>query len=76
MYEVVVASKQIQEIPMLMPKNVELWNLSPEEQAQIRQAFSAGELYVRRDTADGERLQVVRLWPDPHSPARITLFLK
>ena len=67
MHELVVQSKQIQEIPMLMPKNVELWNLAPAEQLKIREAFSQGELYVRK---------VVKLWPDPHNPARITLFLK
>ena len=76
MYELVVQSKQIQEIPMLMPKNVELWNLAPAEQMKIREAFSQGELYVRKDSPEGERLPVVKLWPDPHNPARITLFLK
>lgn len=61
---------------MLMPKNVELWNLTADEAMQIRQAASEGELYVRIDSPEGERLQVVRLWPDPHTPTRMTLFLK
>lgn len=76
MYEVVVDSKQVQEIPMLMPKNVELWNLSMEESMRIRQAAAQAALYVRLDSPEGQQLQVVRLWADPHNPARITLFLK
>lgn len=76
MYEVVVDAKRVQEIPMLMPKNVELFNLPQAEAARIRQEFTQGELYVRLDTPEGQRLQVVKIWPDPHTSARITLFLK
>lgn len=75
MHEVVVKGAQIQEIPLLMPKNVELFPLSMEEAMAIRQAAATGELYVRVDTADGEQLRVTKIWPDPHDPRRCTLFL-
>ncbi len=75
MHEVIVKRAQIQEIPLLMPKNVELYPLSPEESLQIRQAAAAGQLLVRVDSPEGEQLRVTRVWPDPHDSRRITLFL-
>lgn len=76
MYEIVVKQTQIQPaIPLMMPKNVELFPVSPEEGLQIRQAGAEGALFVRVDTPDGQQLRVTRIWPDPHDPRRITLFL-
>jgi hypothetical protein len=76
MHEIVVPRDQIQKaIPLMMPKNVELFPVSPEDGQQIWQAAQAGALFVRVDTADGEQLRVTRIWPDPHDPRRITLFL-
>ncbi|HWI50714.1 MAG TPA: hypothetical protein VNT01_01065 [Symbiobacteriaceae bacterium] len=76
MYELVVKQAQIQKaIPFMMPKNVELFPLSQEEVLQIHRAAAAGELFVRVDTPEGEQVRVTRIWPDPHDPRRITLFL-
>jgi hypothetical protein len=76
MHEIVVKQTQIQKaIPLMMPKNVELYPVSPEDGLQIRQAAAAGALFVRVDTPEGEQLRVTRIWPDPHDSRRITLFL-
>jgi|GEM_PF-4064616 len=76
MYEVVVKQTQIQQaIPFMMPKNVELFPVSPEEALRIGQAAAIGELFVRVDSPEGEQLRVTRIWPDPHDPRRVTLFL-
>lgn len=74
-YELVVASKDIQFIPIVMPKNVEVYNLLPEEAMKIRQAQASGQLVVRLDQPDGKKLGVERIWPDPHDPTRMVLFL-
>jgi hypothetical protein len=76
MHEVVVKKSQINPaIPFMAPKNVEIYPVSSEEGIDIRQAEAKGELFVRVDTPDGEQLRVTRIWPDPHEPRRITLFL-
>lgn len=76
MYEVVVKKSQIQAaIPFMAPTSVELYPVAPEEGWQVRQAASTGSLFVRVDSPEGEQLRVTRIWPDPHDPRRITLFL-
>lgn len=75
MHELVVESERIQYIPIMMPKNVEVYDLSPDEARLIRQAYQQGEFFVRLDTPDGPRLSVERIWPDPHDPTRMVIFL-
>ncbi len=73
--DVIVDSRWVQGFPPLMPRQVEQ-KLEPEELAAVRQAALAGDLYVRLDSADGERIQVENLWFNPHDQTRITFILK
>jgi hypothetical protein len=73
--DVVVDSRWVQGFPPLMPRQVEK-KLEPDELAAVRQAARTGDLYVRLDSADGERIQVENLWFNPHDPSRITFILK
>ncbi len=73
--DVVVDSRWVQGFPPLMPRQVEK-KLEPEELALVRQAARAGDLYIRLDTPDGERIQVENLWFNPHDQSRITFILK
>lgn len=75
MYEIVIDSSKIQEIPIVMPKHIELWDITPEQAMAIREFAANGTLFVRLDTPDGERLAVTRIWPDPHDMRRVTLYL-
>jgi hypothetical protein len=72
----VVKRGQIQAaIPFMMPRNVELYPVSPADFQKIYQAAAAGALFVRVDSPEGEQIAVTRIWPDPHDQQRITLFL-
>lgn len=75
MYEIVVKGKDIQFIPIMMPKNVEIFNLEVDEAMRIRAAYSKGQLVVRVDNQEGELLSVDKIWPDPHDPTRMVIFL-
>lgn len=76
MHEVIVKRAQIQAaIPFMMPRNVELYPLSQTEIVNIHRAAAEGALFVRVDSPEGEQIRVTRIWPDPHDPQRITLFL-
>jgi len=73
--DIVVDSRWVQGFPPLMPRQVEK-KMEPEELALVRQAARAGELFVRLDTPDGERIQVENLWFNPHDQSRITFILR
>lgn len=73
--ELPVDSRHIQHIPLVMPRNVELWGLSPDVVRQARQAFQQGSLYVRLDGPTGPLAQVLNLWPNPHEAGQVVLFL-
>ncbi len=73
--DIVVDSRWVQGFPPLMPRQVEK-KLEPEELAKVRQAALAGDLYVRLDSPDGERIAVENLWFNPHDQNRITFVLK
>ncbi len=72
--ELVVDSKWVQGFPPLMPRQVEV-KVEPDEVAEVRSAAAAGDLFVRMDTPDGERVQVANLWFNPHDHTRITCIL-
>lgn len=72
--ELVVQSKWVQGFPPLMPRQVEV-KVEPQEVAEVRAAAAAGDLFVRMDTPDGERVQVANLWFNPHDHTRITCIL-
>ena len=75
MVDVVVDSRWVQGFPPLMPRQVEK-KLEPAELAQVREAARAGDLYVRLDSPEGERIQVENLWFNPHDQSRITFILR
>jgi hypothetical protein len=58
-----------------MGKSIELGGLSVSEAAEIKQAFAANELFVEFQEEPGRTVQVVSLWPNPHS-SQITVFVK
>lgn len=72
--ELVVDSKWVQGFPPLMPRQVEI-KVGPDEVAKLRDAASSGDLYVRLDAPDGERVRVQSLWFNPHDHTRITCIL-
>ncbi len=76
MLDVVVDSRQIQSVPGLVPRHVELAGLSPREVRAIHDAHHADALYARLDRPDGDEVEVKRIWQDPHDPGRITLYLE
>lgn len=73
--EVVVDSKWVQGFPPLMPRQVEV-HLTADEAREVRSAAQRGELFVRMDTPEGERVAVQNLWVNPHDPQRMTFILK
>ncbi len=73
--DVIVDSRWVQGFPPLMPRQVEK-KLEPEELAEVREAARSGDLYVRLDTPDGERIEVQNLWFNPHDQSRITFILR
>lgn len=73
--DVLVDSRWVQGFPPLMPRQVEK-KLEAEELALVRQAAQTGDLYVRLDSPDGERIQVENIWFNPHDQTRITFILR
>jgi hypothetical protein len=73
--DVVVDSRWVQGFPPLMPRQVEQ-KLAASEIARVREAALSGDLWVRLDTPDGERIQVENLWFNPHDQSRITFILR
>lgn len=75
MLEVVIDSRQIQSVPGLMPRNVQARDLTLQQAQAVHTAYQADALYARLDRSNGARLEVKRIWQDPHDAGRITLFL-
>jgi len=73
--DIVVDSRWVQGFPPLMPRQVEK-KLEPGGVARVREAALAGDLYVRLDTPEGERIAVENLWFNPHDQTRITFILR
>lgn len=65
--------------PIVLPgmgKSVELNHLTNEENQDIRQAFAENNLQIEFLEEPGQYHAVINLWADPHSMARMTLFIK
>lgn len=58
-----------------MGKSIELAQLSAVEAAEIKQAFTANELFVEFSEEPGQTVQVISLWPNPHS-TQLTVFVR
>lgn len=72
--ELVVDSRWVQGFPPLMPRQVDV-QVEPQQVEDVRRAAGSGDLFVRLDRPDGERLQVKSLWFNPHDHTRITCIL-
>lgn len=59
-----------------MGRSLEINGLEADSRNRIQEAFSKRELFIDWEEKPGTRDQVVNLWPDPHDPSRITLFIK
>lgn len=59
-----------------MGRSIEVNNLPQQEAFEVRGAYSAQQLYVQFEEGPNDTYPVINLWPDPHDPTRITLFIK
>ncbi|MFC4076182.1 hypothetical protein [Salinithrix halophila] len=59
-----------------MSRSLEVHGLAEEESTEMKDAFSRQELFVQFEGGKGTTYPVINLWPDPHDPARITLFIE
>lgn len=57
-----------------MGRSIELFGISEAEAAEIRAAFASKSLAVRFDGEEEEH-RVANIWPDPHDPSRMTVFI-
>ncbi|KPV42624.1 hypothetical protein [Alicyclobacillus ferrooxydans] len=58
-----------------MGKSIDLPEMAPQENQEMRMAFSQGELYVEFDDEPGVTHKVINLWANPHS-SQATLFIR
>jgi len=73
--DVVVDGRWVQGFPPLMPRQVES-RIEAGDVEKVLAAARAGELFVRIDREDGERVLVTNLWLDPHDRTRVTFILQ